>query len=66
MKIYDPSGVEYTVKEVYGDDKTPDKPSIEIPAGKANTAIVIETSHFNWQSFRENLQKEKVLALKLR
>jgi|SRR3989344_4454487 len=66
MKISDPSSVEYTIKEVYANDKTPDKPDIEIPNGMTNTAIVIETNNFNWQSFRQNIKRENVVALKLR
>ena len=66
MKISDPSGAEYTIKEVYANDKTPDKSDFEIPNGVMNTAIVIETKNFNWQNFRQNLKNEKVVALKLR
>lgn len=65
MKISDPSGVEYSIKEVYANDKTPDKPDSEIPNGMTNTTIVIETKNFNWQSLKQNLKRDGVIALKL-
>lgn len=68
MKITVPSGEEYIIKEVYGSDKTPDKPTAEIPVGISNfiPAIVIESDHWDWNSFRESKKREKILALKLR
>ncbi len=68
MKILDPSGAEaeYVLKEVYANDKTPNKPDSEIPNGMTNTTIVIETNNFNWENFRQNIKRDKVIALKLK
>ncbi|OGE78243.1 MAG: hypothetical protein A2751_03760 [Candidatus Doudnabacteria bacterium RIFCSPHIGHO2_01_FULL_46_14] len=65
MKIVGPNGVQYTIKEVYSDDDTPNEPDVEIPNGTVNSAIVIQTDHWDWTSFRENKKREGVIALKL-
>jgi len=65
MKIFVPNGTQYTIKEVYTNDETPNKPDSEIPNGMTNTAIVIETSNFDWDSFRQSIKNEGVVALKL-
>lgn len=65
MKIIGFNGMEYTVKEVYANDETPDKPDAEIPSGMENTAIVIETNNWDWKIFEQNIKKDGVLALKV-
>jgi hypothetical protein len=59
------NGTEYTIKEVYADDETHDGPDSEIPNGMPNTAIVIESSSFNWGNLKQRLRQEGVIALKL-
>lgn len=64
MKIF-ANSIGYPIKEVYADDKTPDKPDPEIRDGMANTAIVIETSSFDWNNFNRILKEESLVALKI-
>lgn len=65
MKISILDSSKYTIKEIYGNSKTPNKPDGEIPDGTTNIAIVIEADNFNWQSFKQNLKREKIVVLKL-
>ncbi len=60
------SGTEYVIKEVYADDKTPDKPDLEVAAGVSNTPIVIEKSTLDWKNFHQSLKRDLVVPLKLR
>lgn len=59
------SGTEHVIKEVYANDKTPNKPDPEVLAGVPNTPIVIENGSWDWKSFRQNLKNEIVVPLKL-
>lgn len=65
MKITGPNGAEHTVKEVYANDKTPDKPDEEIPSGMEDTAIVIDANNWDWRIFKLNLKTDRVIALKV-
>lgn len=65
MKISDLGGVEYLIKEVYANDKSPSKPDLEISNGMANSTIVIEAKNFNLQSFKQKFKSDRVIALKL-
>src|SRR5688572_27976485 len=51
MKLIDHRGVQYTIKEVYADDATPDTPDKEINELSGNCAIVVETSHWDSKGF---------------
>lgn len=65
MKICSPSGLPYTIKEVYADDKIPDKQSAEIPVGKEGTAIYFEAKGFDWEGLRTKIKQDKVVPLKI-
>ncbi len=66
MQIIMPDGMSYIIKEVYGDEKIPDRPSAQIPDGMDNAAIVIEAPHFGFESLRPKLKQERVLALEVK
>lgn len=59
------SGVEYTIHEVYANDKTPGESDAEIPNGMPNTAILVESGNFHWGNLKQNLKQEGVIAFKL-
>lgn len=63
MRLRFPNGATYPVAEVYADDKTPDRPNEEIPAGSINTAIVVTAEHFDWDDFGRRLSDTGALGL---
>lgn len=66
MKLLDHRGVQFTIKEVYADDSTPEKPNRKINELSVDSAIVIETAYWDKKGFSEQLKKEKVLAIQIR
>jgi hypothetical protein len=55
------------IKEVYGDEEYPDKPSSEILPDVADVAVVIEIQKglLDWEKFNEKLKKELIVPIKV-
>jgi hypothetical protein len=60
-------GVMCKIKEVYGDEGHPDKPSSEILPGIPDVAVVIEIQKglLDLKKFNEKLKKELVVSIKV-
>lgn len=58
MILGDQYGKEYIVKEVYDDDGTPEKSDEEVLEGTTDTPIIIETTNWDWENFKQSLKRE--------
>jgi len=60
-------GVMCKIKELYGDEEHPDKPSSEILPGISDVAVVIEIQKglLDLKKFNEKLKKEHVVPIKV-
>ncbi len=68
MKIVGPKGSEYEIQEVEGFDDSEDENefTLVIPAGTEDSTVIIKSNYLDWKSFKQRIDKEYVIVLKVR